>query len=67
MSNYDRTSVPIDPSTGTSINVTVDFWPYDILYVVRSSTTPNRRNIHCLQREAQGAIKMSGWIDMVSE
>jgi hypothetical protein len=34
-SNYDKNIVPVDPHTGLPINVTVDFWPYDILYVVR--------------------------------
>ena len=26
--------VPVDPASGEAINVTLDFWPYDILYVV---------------------------------
>jgi hypothetical protein len=26
--------VPVDPSSGQAINVTLDFWPYDVLYVV---------------------------------
>ena len=34
LANYDPLRVPIDPSSGQPINVTLDFWPYDILYLV---------------------------------
>lgn len=37
LKGYDSNAVPVDPFTGRAINVTVDFWPYDILYVVRKN------------------------------
>lgn len=32
--NYDRRQVPRDERTGEPVNVTIQMWPYDILYVV---------------------------------
>lgn len=62
---YDSASVPVDKH-GNGVNVTVYMWPYDILDVVIIVFALIATNIFYLfSNEAAGAIRISGWIDMV--
>lgn len=67
LKNYDPSRVPLG-STGGGINVTVYMWPYDILEVVL--IVPHCALcisiFHLFSNEASGAIRISGWFDMVS-